>query len=223
MLVCSRCGTEVVVAGHPCPSCGHRGAVEARFYAGEVKPAPASAEAAPAVMASRSGALPDEQRAWSPWLGAVLAIVLTPPAGGFVAARNLQRLAGGKIDPWLTALYLLVGELIAAAVAGWIARGNLALCWLPLAVYAIAVAAWLVLWQWQPVKQRRSEVPGRHAPGVDAFGAFVLALVFSAVTSLAVYQVADRVGQQALSRPLAEWRAKQKSDLPPMDMGFPPM
>lgn len=226
MLVCSHCGTELMSAGQACPSCGKRGAVDARFYAGEVKPAPPGSgdSLAAAPHASRSGALPDADRAWSPWLAAVVTILLGPAAGVILASRNLTRLKPDVVGPWWLAS-AVIAQVFAAVVCGLLGKHEVGTALLvPPAVVNVVFAALLVWLQAPHVAEQRQKQPGNHAPGVDAFGAFVAGLVLSVLLGYTCYFIADRFADKAISAKVKEIREARKAaePLPPM-MGMPPM
>ncbi|MBI2301177.1 MAG: hypothetical protein HYU66_19895 [Armatimonadetes bacterium] len=161
MLVCSKCGTAVRMAGHACPKCGNRGAVLDRVYKGaprESAESPATVQVEPAEPpepvlpeASASGGLPDAQRAWSPWLAVVVGVLFGPAAAVLVAGRNLARFRPGAPDPWLAMICVAVLQLGTGLLAGWIARSSMG--------YALGLwgGVWLLVLgitvrgQWRPV------------------------------------------------------------------------
>lgn len=221
MLVCSRCGAEVPMAGHPCAACGHRGAIDRRFYHGpEPAVEPAAVEVEPAGP-SVTGTLPDELTAWSPWLAAVLAVVAGPVGGGFFAARNLKRL-GQKWEPLTVAFGLLLGQVAVAALAGLTARSSAAWGGALLGLYSLVVLVVLVRAQWAPVARHRAAHPGRHVPGADAFGACLLALILGLAGSYLTLKLADRIADGALMAPLRSLLPTPAPAAPPHEMVFPP-
>ncbi len=226
MLVCRDCGREIRVAGHPCGDCGSRSAIEARFFQGEVKPL---AEDAPATdisthHASQAGTLPDAQRAWSPWLAAALSLVFGPAGAGLFAARNLVRLRGRGPDPWGVAALLLVGQLLVGCLAGFVARTQVTLAWSLFSLYSLAVAGGLVRWQWDAVARQRRELSGRHIPGADAFGVFLMAIVLGLVGFLATSRVAGAISDGAFIAPLQELVPDKQPAAPDMNQfQMPPM
>ncbi len=219
MLVCAECGTQVAVAGHKCPACGHRGAIDSRFYHGELKPTTATA-AKPADLATHdataSGLLPDAQRAWSPWLAGLVAVPLGPAAGTLVAVRNLKRLGRLSADPWSLVGAALAGQLLLGAVAGYLARSHASAAWAVLGLVNLLVLIGLVYWQAEPVSTHRAAHPGRHVPGADAFGAFVLALLLGLAGGYAEFRLGERTSQGQLSGPLHEAFPSKPESAPPM-------
>ena len=205
MLVCSRCGTKIIVAGHACAACGHRGSVEARFFHGTILDPPASTGDDLATHhASSSGTLPEELRAWSPWFTLTQGVVFGPAAGALFGARNRQRLVPDSPDAWTVTALVLAGQLLINAGAGYLARSNLALGATLIALYNLVVAALLVRWQWEPVRQRRLEVPGHHAPGADAVVPVLVGLVLALSGGYLSYRLADRLSHQAFSQFITE-------------------
>ena len=227
MLVCRECGREIRVAGHPCANCGSRSAIEARFYDGEVKPL---GDDEPVVellthRASEAGTLPDDQRAWSPWLAAALTIIFGPAGGGLFAARNLQRLRGRGPDPWQIAFALLVGQLVVGVIAGFVARSQITLAWSLFSLYSLAVMAGLARWQWAAVARQRRELAGRHTPGADAFGVFFMAIIVGLLGFAAASRVAGTISDGAFVQPLKDMIPEKKAAKPAMPDfgGMPPM
>ncbi len=204
MLVCSQCGTPVAVAGHPCPRCGHRGAIDQRFFAGQVQPEVAAEQLDLATHeASQEGSLPDRERAWSPWLAALTVLLLGPAGGAVIAAVNLARLAAERLA-WRVCAAVAAVQLLLAVGLGFLARPNAAAAWIVLACFAAVVAAVLVRWQWDPVRARRTERPGHHVPGADAFGAFLLAAVIGLSAGWATLAIADAISAEAFTRPIRQ-------------------
>ncbi len=225
MLVCRTCGHQVRVAGQPCGSCGSRAAIDARFYDGEVTPLPAAADPSGAArQASAAGTLPDDQRAWSPWLAGAVSLVFGPAGGALVASRNLIRLRHRGAAPWAVALAVLAGQLLVGVLAGLVARSQPALAWSLSGLYAVAVAAVLIRWQWGAVARQRREIPGRHTPGTDAFGVFLMALAVGLVGFLASARVADAVSHGSYLTPVRTLIPKPKPPAPALSpYGMPPM
>lgn len=191
MLVCRQCGTPVPMSGRPCPSCGHRGAMDQRFYQGDP---PAAADEATTPAAAWVSA-------WSPWLAGVVCLCAGPAAGGWFAAANLQRLSGERRDS-LVAGGLLAAQWAVAALAAWLLRERPESFLLPPALLTLAVAAGLVGWQWGPVQHWRAAHPGRHTPEADAFGAFLTAIGVGVVGWLGLRWLGNQVGHGLYSQAL---------------------
>lgn len=225
MLVCSHCGTETRVAGQPCARCGQRGTVDARFYEGEVTPLGDAPQAhAAATQASRSDSLPESERAWSPWLAAVLSVLFGPAAAVIVATRNVARFQPTAVSPWWLAS-AVIAQVVAAVVAGVLSKETLgAGTTAPFAAVNVVFAALLVRLQAPVVAEQRRQQPGRHEPGSDAFGAFLVGVVVSLLLLYLSYALADRFSGQTISTKWREAReaAKAAEPLAPM-MGMPPM
>lgn len=203
MLVCSKCGEPVRMSGHPCPSCGHRGAIEERLFRGErrAEPATAPAEGLPEPPTA-TGLLLDAERAWSPWLAGAVGVLFGPTAAVVVAAQNLRRWRPTSPDPWLVGLWVLVGQLLAAVGAGFAARKSIGLAGAALGLYALVVLALTIRWQWAPVAEQRAARPGQHVPGADAFGAFFAAVLAGLVGFWLTNLIAGRLSHGAWGQAL---------------------
>lgn len=227
MLVCRECGREVRVAGHPCPDCGSRSAIDARFYTGDVKPVEGDDGTVAELsthQASASGTLPDGQRAWSPWLAAALGIVFGPAGAALFAARNLFRLRGRGPDPWGFAGAVLVGQLLVGVLAGFVARTQLALAWSLVSLYTVVVSGVLVRWQWDAVARQRREMPGRHVPGADAFGVFLMGIALGLLGFVATARIGGALSDGQFVAPLREMIPEREPEMPDMgQFGMPPM
>ena len=68
----------------------------------------------------------------------------------------------------------------------------------------IARCGAVVRWQWEPVRQRRLEVPGHHAPGADAVVPVLVGLVLALSCGYLSYRLADRLSHQAFSQFITE-------------------
>jgi hypothetical protein len=185
MLVCRHCGTALASAGPACPSCGRHGAIDARFYKGKVKGAERLAER------PGDGTLLSHERAWTPWLAGLFAVLCGPPAGALMAATNLRRLDRLAVPISVPAALAIVGQVAIWSAAGLVGRHN----GMPGLLFAtaanLAVASGIVAWQWSPVRAWREEHPGRHTPGEDAVAAGVAAVVLSMASGLGAVLLGD--------------------------------
>jgi hypothetical protein len=205
MLVCTECGTVIARSGQACPACGHRGTIDSRFYPGEVRQPPAGAPPPapdPDAAAGLGSVLVDRERAWSPWLATLFAIALGPAAGVVVAAHNLRRFQLRAGDPWVSTWWVLVLQLLAAVVAGLIARNDPGAAWLVLALATLVIAVVLTRWQWEPVLQQRRTHPGNHSPGPDAFGVVLLAVAIGLLAGWLTLFLGDRLSGGAFRQAL---------------------
>lgn len=226
MLVCRECGREVKVAGHPCPDCGSRSAIDARFFQGEVKPLADDALEVDLSThhVSEAGTLPDAHRAWSPWLAAAVTIVFGPAGGALIAARNLARLRNRGPEPWGVAGAVLLGQLLFGCLAGLIARTQVTLAWSLVSLYSLVVAVALVRWQWDAVARQRREMPGRHVPGTDAFGIFLMAIALGLLGFMATTRIGGKLSDGQFDAPLREMIPEPPPEMPDMgQFGMPPM
>lgn len=215
MLVCRECGTRVDVAGAPCPRCGARSAIDARFYSGEIQDSPAAEPA-------DDHAVRPGREAWTPWLTLLVALFSGPVGGAVFAGRNLQRLRP-ETDPWRVVFAVLVGQLLAGVAGGYLAKTEPLGAWGLFGGYALVVVIGLVLWQWKPVAAYRAEHPGRHAPGPDALGVFLFAVLLGLASTVIAMRIAGRLSEGNFAAPAEAFFPAPPAPEPMPDFGFPPM
>ncbi|MCC7491640.1 MAG: hypothetical protein IT204_04810 [Fimbriimonadaceae bacterium] len=220
MLVCSQCGTLIQVAGHACPACGHKGSIDRRFWHGEVLEPPGTTDLATAHV-SAAGTLPEEQRAWTPWLAA--ALLLLPCGAVYVAATNLRRIGAAPKDAVSYLPTAFLAQTLVTAAAGALGRSQPLAALGLLAAFNVLVAALLVRWQAAPVAARRAELPGRHSPGTDALGTLLVAVLVGLLVSGVTFRLGDRLADGEISSLVRQALPAPPAPAAPHEMVMPPM